>query len=214
LFGFLAVPGLSGVFEFEGFGRGVTRVEDFYNGFLADAFFLVVCAFLGVNVLGRRGALSSRLLFLRGLPVSAGSIVAWRAIPMLLAILVNAPAFFLPAFFLSELGDLRVSYLWFAGVWIGYCLLASGLCLLLELTASGGSRAPIFIASVLSLVALALFEWAADPGLVGRTVELARGYGALPAVLSVLVGAAAFVLMARISVRRVWRRDVLWESSR
>jgi hypothetical protein len=211
-FGFLVVPGLFGVVEFEGLGRGGGRVEDFYNGFLADAFFLVMCAFLGVNVPGRRDAFSSRLLFLRELPIPAGSVVVGRAISTLFALAINASAFFLPAYLLSDLGDLGASYLLFAGVWIGYGLLASGLWLLLELTAKGGARAPVFIGCVLALVAVvALLGWTASLELVGGTVGLVRGYGALPAVLSVLAGAAAFALLAGLTVRRLRKRDVFWD---
>ncbi|MBA2534499.1 MAG: hypothetical protein H0V21_05775 [Rubrobacter sp.] len=211
-FGFLVVPGLSGVFEFEGLGQGSTRMEDFYNDFLADAFFLGVCAFLAVNALVHRDAFSSKLLFLRELPISAGSVVAGRAILMLFALLVNAPAFFLPAFFLTDFGDLGASYLGFAGVWIGYGLLASGLYLLLEFTTNGGSYAPTSIGTVLALlVVLALLEWTADLGLVGRTVELVRVYGALPAVFSVLAGVVAFALLTHATVRRIQRREVFSE---
>ncbi len=187
-------------------------MEDFYNDFLADAFFLGVCAFLAVNALVHRDAFSSKLLFLRELPISAGSVVAGRAILMLFALLVNAPAFFLPAFFLTDFGDLGASYLGFAGVWIGYGLLASGLYLLLEFTTNGGSYAPTSIGTVLALlVVLALLEWTADLGLVGRTVELVRVYGALPAVFSVLAGVVAFALLTHATVRRIQRREVFSE---
>ena len=212
--GILVVPGLSGVFELEGFGLGGSRMEDLYNDFFADASFLVVCAFLAVNVLVHRDGFSSRLLFSRELPISAAGVVAGRAISMLFALLVNALAFFLPVFLLSGLGDLGASYLWFAGVWVGYGLLASGLWLLMELSADGGTRVPIFVASAISLVVvLALLEWTVNLGLVGRTVGLVRGYGALPAVFSVLVGAAAFALLARLTARRILERDVFWEST-
>ena len=174
--------------------------------------FLVVCAFLGVNLLGRRDAFESRLLFLREQPVAAGSVVGGRVISMLFALAINAPAFFLPSFFLSSLGDLGASYLLFAGVWVGYGLLASGLFVLLEVGARGGP--PLYAAFVLALVAaVALLGWTADLGLVGGTAELVRGYGALPAVLSVSAGAAAFVLLASLAVRRVLKRNVFWELS-
>ena len=138
--------------------------------------------------------------------------MAGRAILMLFALLVNAPAFFLPAFFFSNFGDLGASYLWFAGVWIGYGLIASGLYLLLEFTTSGGSYAPISIGSVLAfLVVMALLEWTANLGLVGRTLELVRIYGALPAVFSVLAGVVAFALLARATIRRIQRREVFSE---
>ena len=214
LFGFLAVPILYGVFEFGGMGLGGSRMEGFFNDFLADAYFLVVCAFLGVGVLGRRDAISSRLLFLRGLPIPVGSVVAWRAVSMLSALAANAAVFFSPAFLFSAFGDLGASYLWFEAIWVGYGLLASGLYLILELSANGRARITIFVGFVLSLVlAAALIEWTASPGLVGRTVDLTRNNGALPAVFSVVGGAAAFILLARVAVRRVRSRDVFWESS-
>lgn len=212
--GFLIVPGLSGVFELEGFGLGSSRMEDLYNDFFADASFLVVCAFLAVNVLVHRNGFSSRLLFSRELPIPAAGVVVGRAISMLFALLFNALAFFLPVFLLSALGDLGASYLWFVGVWVGYGLLASGLWLLMELTEDGGTRVPIFVTSAISLVViLALLEWTVNLDLVGRTVGLVRGYGALPAVFSVLVGAAAFALLARLTARRIRERDVFWEST-
>src|SRR3712207_2203953 len=92
---FVAVS-LSGVFELDGFGAGGRRVEERYNAFFSDYLFLVVCAFLGVNVISRdytliwRDTFLSRLHFLRKLPISAGSLVASRGISMLLALILNA----------------------------------------------------------------------------------------------------------------------------
>jgi hypothetical protein len=214
--GFFVVPSLSGVFEFEGFEAGGRRVEGFYNALFADYLFLMICAFLGVRAvsrdytLSRRDALSSRLLFLRSLPISADSLVGSRALGMLLALLVNAPAFFLPAFFLTDLGELAASYLAFAGIWAGYALLASGLCLLCELTVDGGAYARIYFGLAAALLAeLALLEWTLDLGLVRRTAELAQsGYGALLAAFSVLAGGAAFAVLSRVTVRRLRKRDL------
>jgi len=212
-FGILIVPGLSDVFEFEGFGQGGARMEDLFNDFLADAFFLGVCAFLAVNALVHRDAYSRRLLFLRELPISATAVVAGRAILMLFTFVVNALAFFLPAYFLTDFGGLGASYLWFAGVWTGYGLLASGLYLLFGFTTDGEAHAaPISIGSVLTFVfVVAVLEWTADLGLVGRTVELVRAYGALPAVFSVIAGVVAFGFLARATVLRTQRREVFGE---
>jgi len=215
LLGFFVVPSVSGVFELRGFGDVGRRTEEFYNAFFADCLFLVICAFLAVNAvsanrtLGRRDAFSSTLLLLGGLPVPAGSVVGSRVISMLCALVVGAPAFFLPAFFLSDLGELGTSYLWFSGVWVGYCLLASGLWLLLELTLEGRVYTRIYLGLAASLMAvLALLEWTLELGLVGRTVELARNYGPLPAILSILAGAAAFALLAWLTVHRIHDRDL------
>jgi hypothetical protein len=214
--GFFAVPSVSGVFEFEGFGPGGRRMEAIYNAFFADYLFLLVCAFLGVNAISRdytliwQDTFSSRLLFLRRLPISAGSLVGSRALCMLFALVPGAPAFFLPAFFLTDLGEIGTPYLWFAGVWIGYSLFASGLCLHLQLTVKGRCYALIFFGFAASLmVVLALLEWTLDLSLVGRTAELTQSvYGALPAVLSILTGGAVFALLSRITVRRIEKRDL------
>jgi hypothetical protein len=214
--GFFVVPSVSGVFELEGFGAGGRRIEGFYNALFADYLFLMICAFLGVRAVSRdytlfrREPLSSRLLFLRSLPISADSLVGSRALGMLLALLVNAPAFFLPAFLLTDLGELGASYLAFAGIWVGYGLLASGLCLLCELTVNGGVYARIYFGFAAALmVELALLEWTLDLRLVGRTAELAQsGYGTLLAAFSVLVGSVAFAVLSRVTVRRLRKRDL------
>ena len=124
--GVFVVPGVSGVFELEGFGAWGQRTEELYNAFFSDYLFVVICSFLGVNAISRDYTLSwqdpysSRLLFLRSLPVPAESLVGSRALGMLFALLLNAPAFFLPAYFLTDLGEFKTAYLWFACVWIGY----------------------------------------------------------------------------------------------
>ena len=215
LLGILVVPGLSGVFEFRGFGARGERLVDFYNAFFPDYLFLVVCAFLGVNAISYdytpawRDAFSSRLLFLRSLPIPASSLVASRALGMLFALAIDVPAFFLPVYFFSDLGELGASYLPFCGIWIGYGLLGAGLCLLLELTVSGRAfiLAYLGLAAALAVV-LAILGWTVNLSLVWETAELARSYGALPAVFSVMTGAAAFALLARATVHRVERRDL------
>lgn len=138
-----------------------------------------------------------------------GSVVGSRALRMLLALVVNVPAVFLPAFLLSDLGGLGMSYLWFCGVWVGYGLLAAGLLLLLELTVEDKTRALISIGSAAAIgLVLALLEWTVDLRLVGRTVGLAQAHGALPAVLSILAGSATFVLLAWLTAERLEKRDI------
>jgi hypothetical protein len=213
--GFFVAVSLSGVFELEGFGVGGQRVEEHYNAFFSDYLFLLVCAFLGVNVISRdytlvwRDTFSSRLLFLRSLPIPAGSLVGSRVISMLFALVLGAPAFLLPVFFLTDLGELGTSYLPFAGIWIGYGLLGSGLCLLLELTVNGKVYTLISFGFAASLMAVvALLEWTLDLSLVGRTAELAQSNGALPAIYSTLAGGVAFALLVRATVRRLEKRDL------
>jgi hypothetical protein len=215
--GLFAVPSLSGVFEVDGSGVGL-RVDEHYNDFIADYFFLVVGAFLSVRAISRDYTLASwqdtylaRLLFMRELPISTGSLVASRVISMLFALILYAPAFFLPALFLSDLGELGTSkYLYFCGVWIGYSLLGSGLCLLFELTVNGKVYILIsFSFSVSLMVVLALLEWKVELSLVGRTAQLVQSYGALPAIISLLTGGSALAILSRLTARRiVAKRDL------
>ncbi|MDQ5829019.1 MAG: hypothetical protein M3324_03895 [Actinomycetota bacterium] len=215
--GLFAVPSLSGVFEVDGSGAVGLRVEDHYNDFIAGYLFLVVGAFLSVSAISRDYTLAAwqdtylaRLLFMRELPISPGSLVASRVISMLFALILYAPAFFLPAFFLSDLGELGTSkYLYFCGVWIGYGLLGSGLCLLLELTVNGKLYILISVGFTVTLMAvLALLEWIVDVSLVGRTAQLGQSYGAPPAIISLLAGGAALALLSRLTVRRIAKRNL------
>jgi hypothetical protein len=215
--GFSALVSLSGVFELEGFGAGGKKMEEHFNAFFADFLFLLVCAFLGVNAISGdytpdwRDTCSSRLVFLRSLPVPAGSLVGSRALCMLLALVPGVTAFFLPALYLTDPGELgtKLSYLPFAGVWIGYSLLGSGLWLILELTVSGKIYTLISFGFAASLMAgVALLEWILDLSLVERTAQLAQeGYGALPAIFSILAGGVAFAFLFRAAIQRLEQRD-------
>jgi hypothetical protein len=200
--GLLVMPSLSSVFEFRGFGAEGKRLEDFFNAFFVDSIFLVICAFLAIN------PISSRLLIFRDLPIPARSLVGGRTVLLLFALILNVPAFFLPAFSL-DLGELGASYVWFAGTWVGYSLLASGLVLLIGLSAGGRPYAPISIClGMLVVLVLAILEWTVGSSLVGGSAELVRDYGALPAVVSILAGSAGFVILARITAERLQKKDL------
>jgi hypothetical protein len=190
-------------------------VEGSFNAFFSDCLFVVMCAFLAATVVlgesepARRSASFRGLVIQRHLAVPAGSVVGSGALRMLLALVLNVPAVFLPAFLLSDLGGLGVPYLWFCGVWVGYGLVASGLLLLLELTVEGKARARISIGGAAAVVlVLAILEWTVDLRLVGSTAELAQVFGALPAVLSIVAGSASFVLLAWATAGRLEKRDL------
>jgi hypothetical protein len=218
--GLVAALSLSGVLEPEGLRsmQGQTMEAYYFDAFLSDSIFLLVCAFLGVNTIYRhftqdwRETFSSRLLFLRSLPISTGSLVSSRAVCMLFILVLNALAFFVPAFFLLDLGELgaTTSYLWFACVWIGYGLLGSGVWLLLEFSVSRKVYilfSYAFFASV--IVVVAILDWTHDLRLVGRVAQLAHsGYGALAAIFSILAGGAALLLLSRITTRRLQKWDL------
>jgi hypothetical protein len=217
--GMAAAVSLSfGVSEFEATVLRGHSAEETYAVFFADYLFLLVCAVLGANTLFRyytrnwRGTLASRLRFLRSLPISAGVLVGSRVLGTLFALVVGALAFFVPVYFLSDLGEeLRIGgYLLFCGVWVGYALLGSGISLFFEFGVSGRSYALISYAFALPLmVVVVLLEMTQYAGLVGRVARMAQdGHGTLLAGLSVLAGTAVFLLFSRLTVHRLRTRDL------
>ena len=223
--GLLGAMSVSGVFELEGFEAVGQRMEEYYNAFFTDYLFLMVCAFLGVNVVskdcmaplvrdGWRGTFSLwELPLLRRLPLSAGSMVGSRLIFMLVALAFNATLFFGVVYSFSDLGDLGRSYLWFAGIWLGYSLLAAGLYLASELTLTRSGKAHVLLSSFVFaaslLVFVALLEWALEPTtLVEMTAQLAESHGAPAAIFSILAGGANLVLLSRLTARRIQKRGL------
>lgn len=217
--GLAAAVSLSlGVSEFEAMVLRGRNTEELYCAFFAEYLFLLVCAVLGANILlgyytrNWRGTLSSRLVFLRSLPISAGILVGSRMISMLFALVVGAFAFFVPVYFLSDLGtELGIrAYLLFCAVWIGYGLLGSGISLFFEFGVSGRTYVLIsYCFAVPLIIVVVLLESTEYMGLVGRMARMAQsGHGALLAGLSILMGGAAFLLLSSATVRRLQRRDL------
>ena len=208
-------------FGVSGFEAMVVRgkgTEEFYGAFFADFLFLLVCAVLGTNALlgyytkNWRGTFGSRLPLVRRVPLSAGVIVGGHALGTLFALILGAFAFFVPVYFLSDLGaELGVTaYLYFCAVWIGYALLSSGISLFFEFGVSGRDYALISYAFAIPLMILVvLLETTGYAGLVGRVAMMAQGgHGTLLAGLSVLMGGAAFLFLSRSTVRRLRARDL------
>jgi hypothetical protein len=209
-----------GVTEFEAAVLPNHRVEELYSAFFADYLFLLVCAILGANTLliryysqNWRDTFSSRLSFLGDLPISAGALVGGRVLRMLFTLALSALAFFVPVYLFSDLGEElgTGTYLAFCGVWVGYGLLGAGLWLLLGFGVDSRARGIASYAFAIALmVAVLVLEWTADLSLVERTDQLAQGgYGTPISVFSILAGGAAFVLLARATVRHVWKRRPL-----
>jgi hypothetical protein len=129
-----------------------------------------------------------------------------------LALVVGALAFFVPVYFVSDLGEelgIRV-YLLFCAVWIGYGLLGSGITLFFEFGVSVRAYALISYAFALPLmIVVVLLETTEYMGLVVRVARMAQsGHGVLLAGFSILMGGAAFLLLSSATVRRLQRRDL------
>lgn len=214
---FLVASSVDGVFIMEGFGESGRRAEGFFNAFFAEYMFIIMGAILAVNSISMDymrvwsdDVFSHRLAFLRSLPASPGTLVASRAMSMLFAIPFTAPAFFLPIYLLSDdLRELGISYVWFAGIWLGWSLLYAGVTLLCELAMNGRFYVWFSLILILGLIALlALLEWTIEINLVGRSANLALEHGPTPAIVSILVGGIAFALLARETRKRVERREL------
>lgn len=219
-----AVSLSAGISELEEMMGRQKSTQEFYGIFFADYLFLLVMAVCGANTILRyytkswRGSSSSRLDFLGGLPFSAVVLVGSRALCMLSTFVLGSLAFFLPVYFLSDLGEeLGIGkYLAFCGVWIGYGLLGAGLWLLLEVGANDRAYSALFFTFALTLMTAVIFlDWKAEVGLVERTAQLAQsGYGMLASIISILAGGAAFVLLAWATVRRIPKDRLVGEPLR
>lgn len=191
------------------------RFEEWYNATLPDYLFLFSAAVLAMNWVSRDyfsswlDSFSMRLLFMRELPISPGTLVMSRMMAMSLALVFTVPAFFLPIYLLSDLDQLGRGYLWFVLIWIGYSLLGAGGHLYLELGVHGRTYNLIYFAlAFVGLALLAFLEWAVGLRVVERAAGLAQDHGPLAAIVSLVIGATGFALLGRAAVRRIERRDL------
>jgi hypothetical protein len=212
----LVAPAFDGFLEMEEFGRSEARIEGAINAFFPDYMFFVLGAILAVNSISMdymriwldNDVFAHRLAFLRSLPASTGSLVAGRMMSMLFAVPFTVPAFFLPVYFFSELGEMGLSYVWFAGIWFGWSLLFAGITLLGELAANGKAYVWFSVAFIIGLIAaLVVFEFTVELAFVERSANLALEYGPIPAVVSILIGGGMFAVLARETKKRVERRE-------
>lgn len=216
LMGLLVAPSMDGILSVEGFGEDGREFEDWYNAFPLDFFFLAFGMLLALNWMSgeyfrvfERDAFSERLIFMRGLPVSAGTLVGSRMVSLCFALAFNVPAFFVPVYLISDLGRLGWSFPWFGLIWVGYSLLGAGLWLLAEFGIRGKTYVWLSFAGTALIIAAVMFlEWAVGLRAVDRIAGLAQSNGPLAAFVALAVGAAGFALMARSATRRIERRDL------
>ena len=200
----------------DGFGQNGRTFQDRFNAWFSGYLFLNFGAFLALNWMSREylrvffeDAFSERLIFLRSLPISAETLVLGRLMSMCPALLLNTPAFFVPMYWISDLSELGWNFFWFVAVWIGYSFIGTGISLLAEFTISNRVylRAT-FIGTFLLFFGLIALEFIVNLAAVSRIAGLVQTYGPLPALASILLGAAALVFLARTTIRRVERRDL------
>lgn len=214
--GIIVAPTVEGTFTPQGFGDAGPELEEWYNAFFTSVIFLTLGTLLAVNWMSRdyfrvfsRDAFSERLVFMRGLPVSAGTLVGSRMVSMCFALLFTVPAFFAPVYLISDLGQLGWGFLWFVLTWIGYSLLGAGLYLLAEFGLSGRTYVwTSFVFPGLLIAAIAFLEWAVDLRAVDRISALSQSHGPAAALLALTLGAAGFALMARYATRLIGSRDL------
>lgn len=189
-----------------------------------DLFLLSIVAVLGFNLLFNKDyfkemsdeSFNGRLSFLRGLPVSAKSIVTARVFSMLLTIVCAVPVFFLaPYLVYAELRALIGfgDYLWYLGIWLGYALAAVGAFALSNFgfnwkTSEQWPRIAVAVLGSYGAVVL-VSNLALEDGLALSLIELARtGGGPLAAAASTIVGFAALVACVFEASKRLSRRDI------
>lgn len=155
---------------------------------------------------------AERLRFLRALPVPARDLVLGRMLTMVLGLLVLAPVFFLPPYVFAIYDGTPpapMAYASYALIWAGYALFSGGIVLYLEFGFRGKTANWLFYMwGLVIVIVFALLRFGLDVRVAAGTAELVRAYGPLPAVLSLLAGAAAFALLGLATVKRLERREL------
>ena len=195
-------------------------VEEAVGGSVLDLWFLAMCPALTINLIFNRDYssrftkdnMTSRLTFLRSLPISARELVASRALVMMSSLAVTSLLFFLPPYLLSsslsdKLGP--VEYLWFVLIWIGYALFSGGFYLYTWLSFSKRDD-PWTILSFLAFlfVAIGTMDWTIGVGIISTTVGLAESHGPFSALVALSIGGLGFLLWGLATERRLRKRDL------
>lgn len=216
LLGWFVATSVDGMLTIEGFGEGGKTFAESFDVFFTDFIFLNFGALLAVNWTSREyfrvfseDAFSERLTFVRGLPISAATLVLGRLISMCFALLLNVPALFLPVYLVSNLNGLGWDFLWFVLTWTAYSFIGAGLWLMAELTIRGRNYVRLSFAwTLLQIPVVILLEWALNLEAVARTAGLAEAHGPLPALVSLFIGTVVLAVLTRATVSRVERRDL------
>ena len=216
LFGLFAVIYFVQLFD----GGGSPRaVKDISITLSSNVFFPAVISALAINSLSKdylyswgRDVFSTRLTFLRSLPISNRALVMNRLLTLLVALSINTTLFFLPPYLLSETlraGLGPIQYLWFIVLWAGYALLWAGFYIYMEFNASGRAYnftmflmlAPIILIGVTVALVFGVSFLSSVAGLV-------LSYGPLLAMPVFLLGIFWLLVCCRVTVRHVEKRDL------
>lgn len=152
---------------------------------------------------------AAHLTFLRTLPIPARTIVQSRMLALVVAAVLNVPAFFLPIYLLSDWSMSAGQFLWFALSLTGLSLIGTGIGLCLELgtTIRRYSVVNSVLIAVLAVVIL-LLGFRFDFWIVERFARLTETNGPLVAVTCVIVGIIGYVLLGRLAERLLLRREL------
>lgn len=211
---------VDGVFVLEGFGEAGSSFEQGFNAGGADMWFLALTPAFLINFAfneyysGRfaQDNFTRWLRFLGTLPVSAGSVVASRALSALLSLAVSVPPFFAVLYLTSDeflRGVSTAEYLSFAAVWIAYALVVGGFYLYVWLGFSG--RTDLWISlSLMAAILLTVFagNLAFDEGIALSVLALAQEHGLLAGACALALGVCGFALWMLAAARRLSRREL------
>ncbi|CAN5893270.1 hypothetical protein BH23ACT11_BH23ACT11_26710 [soil metagenome] len=212
------IPGLYLVVLYSGVFGGSAG---YFERFLLDVWFLLMVTVLNVNFLFNRDYYyrfdadnyTKRLSFLRSLPITPRAVVGGRAMYMTVALICNAPSFFLVPYLADA--DLRsvigpLDYMWFIGIWIGYALLMMGFLLFMWNGLSWEAEKwmiPIFYSGGCLGVAITS-NLMLDDGLTMVLIRIAISQGLLAAATSLAVGCATLVLWTALAQKWLGKREL------
>ena len=147
-------------------------------------------------------------LFLRSLPLSFGTIITARTIGMLVAGMMNVPAFFGWFWILTDHFSSMPEYLAWCVFWIGIAFCGLGLSLVQEFTMNLRNwtlqNTVIIVAIIVVMVPLI---WFGDFRAVDWTINQAGEHPVLLALAGIIAGTAGLVVGISMAVRGFRKRD-------
>lgn len=152
---------------------------------------------------------AAHLTFLRTLPIEPRTIVQSRMLALVIAGVLNVPAFFVPIYLLGDWTMGFGHYLCFVFTLTGLSLIGTGVGLCLELGTT--LRRYVLVNCVLLViltVTIILPGWQFDFWIIEWIARITDTNGPLVAVASIAIGIVAYVLLGRLAERLLLRREL------
>ncbi|NBD23913.1 hypothetical protein [Paenibacillus glycinis] len=157
-----------------------------------------------------RDPYSRRLAYWRTLPISWNAIVLSRMLQLCIVLTIVSVFFFTVQYaLLNELRELMApsEYIVYALVWYGYALTLGATYAFFEQTLGGKAYLAVCHGYLIFYLLIGVVLWRTDTDLLYRTIEASRAHEWAWPVVSLLLGAAATVLIGLLIRKQLAKRN-------